>query len=621
MAGSTDAIMDRMNGKIRVRALTNILWEPGELLYVLVIAVVAGILRLYRIDEKSIWLDEAFSLWIARHSLWEGWRWLIEVDQHPPFYYSLLHSWIWLFGPLEGAVRTLSALASTLTVPVFYAGCRRLLDRQTAFVAVGILAVSPFHVHFGQETRMYALLTLEVAFVIYFLARLVTSRVPKGRDWVGLAVAQALVMLTHNAAAVYLPVALNAAAGLIFLLFPSGIGRDAGDGQEKEKEEQAQVDSVDGSQKDSSKIPAPTQREVSSTAARKAETDAFWLNWVRFQGLAVLLWLPWAVPFIIQVIDVGSGFWLPPPWPNLVLDTFRNFHFAFLPSDLPWRPVGMWGYSVLAGVGLVGMLAGGSTLSRELRWLRRGGQGNRLESNRSAVAYADSDRAAILIVCLFAIPHIVALIVSLRSPIYAERPLIWTTLPYFALVAAGIRFLGGPLKQGILEIFDLRRRVSIAGLVSVVRVSAQLSVLVGILVLSGLSLNGYYFWFQKEGWDRAASYVAEQVEPKDMIVFNATWVQIPFEYYYERYELDTELKGLPVDLFDRGELEPRMEEGDVRRIQELLAGREQVWLVYSHNWYSDPEGIIPRELGQMFGESEQAEFPGIQIIRFAGRRE
>ena len=619
MAGSTDAIMGRMNGKIRVRSLTNILWEPGELLYVLVIAVVAGILRFYRIDEKSIWLDEAFSLWIARHSLWEGWRWLIEVDQHPPFYYSLLHSWIWLFGPLEGAVRTLSALASTLTVPVFYAGCRRLLDRQTAFVAVGILAVSPFHVQFGQETRMYALLTLEVAFVIYFLARLVTSRVPKGRDWVGLAVAQALVMLTHNAAAVYLPVALNAAAGLIFLLFPSGIGRDAGDGQEKE--EQAEVDSVDGSQNDSSNIPEPTQREVASTAARKAETDAFWLNWVKFQGLAVLLWLPWAVPFIIQVIDVGSGFWLPPPWPKLVLDTFRNFHFAFLPSDLPWRPVGMWGYSVLAGVGLVGMLAVGSTVSRELRWLRRGGQGNRSESHKSSVRYADSDRAAILIVCLFAIPHIVALIVSLRSPIYAERPLIWTTLPYFALVAAGIRFLGGPLKRGILEIFDLRRRVSIAGLVSIVRVSALISVLVGILVLSGLSLNGYYFWFQKEGWDRAASYVAEQVEPADMIVFNATWVQIPFEYYYERYELDTELKGLPVDLFDRGELEPRMEEGDVFRIQALLAGREQVWLVYSHNWYSDPEGIIPRELGQMFGESEQAEFPGIQIIRFAGRRD
>ena len=64
-----------------------------------------------------------------------------------------------------------------------------------------------------------------------------------------------------------------------------------------------------------------------------------------------------------------------------------------------------------------------------------------------------------------------------------------------------------------------------------------------------------------------------------------------------------------------------MEEGDVARIREMLAGREQVWLVYSHNWYSDPEGIIPRELGKIFGESEQAEFPGIQIIRYAGRRD
>ena len=104
-----------------------------------------------------------------------------------------------------------------------------------------------------------------------------------------------------------------------------------------------------------------------------------------------------------------------------------------------------------------------------------------------------------------------------------------------------------------------------------------------------------------------------------MILFNATWVQIPFEYYYERYELDSVLKGLPVDLFDRGELEPTMEEADVPRIQELLAGRDQVWLVYSHNWYSDPHGIIPRELSMLFEETEETDYKGIQIIRFAGR--
>lgn len=617
--GAADAIIKRMNLTLRTPSLSGIVNAHGELLFVAGLVVVAGVLRLYRIEEKSIWLDESFSLWIARHSLWEGWRWLIDVDQHPPLYYSLLNLWIELFGTLEGAVRTLSALASVLTIPVFYAACRRLLDGPTASIAAFILTVSPFHVQFAQETRMYALLTLEVAFVLFFLARLLTSRVAQGRDWVGLAVSQALVMLTHNTAAVFLPAALNAAAGLIYLLFPTGVGGGTANGGKNGTlaEVGEQVDSREDSQSG-----RELDRQVETSASdAEADADAFWKDWVRFQGLAVLLWLPWAMPFIIQVIDVESGFWLPPPWPGLVLDTFRNFHFAFLPSNLPLRPIWMWGYSVLAVLGLASLLFVARPRSRTGRRQAAGGQSVRQKSGEKSVQSLEGDRAAVLLVCLFLVPHVVALIVSMRRPIYAERPLIWTTLPYFFLVAAGIRAIGGPLRMSLPDLLTLRRPARLAGLVSSGRLGVQLLVLAAILGLSGLSLNGYYFFFQKEAWDEAASHVAEQAQPDEMILFNATWVQIPFEYYYERYELDTLLKGLPVDLFDRGELEPAMEESDVPRIQELLAGRDQVWLVYSHNWYSDPDGIIPRELGRIFGESEIAEFRGVQVIRFAGREE
>ena len=617
MPGEADDIMGRMNARVRAKYVTGTVRETGERTYVLAITLVAAGLRFYLIDEKSIWLDESFSVWIARHSLWEGWRWLIDVDQHPPLYYSLLHVWIWIFGSLEGAVRTLSALASVLTIPVFYAACRRLLDSPTAAIAVLILAVSPFHVQFAQETRMYALLTLEVACVIYFLARLMTARVPKGRDWVGLAVSQALVMLTHNTAAVYLPVALNAAAALIYLLFPTGVGG----GAERRGQEGGQARAVgDEESLDGGPVAGPSgQGSEIRHSTDDAGVEAFWKNWVRFQGLAVLLWLPWSVPFIIQVIDVGSGFWLPPPWPDLVLDTFRNFHFAFLPSDLPVRPVLMWGYSFLAVLGLTGLLFGLGSPARDWRRNRWERQIERQELGDAGTVSLDGDRAAILIVCLFLVPHIVALLVSMRSPIYAERPLIWTTLPYFVLVSAGIRVIGGPLRRGILRLLALRRGPNLAGFVSALRLGTLLLLLAAILGLSGLSLNGYYFWFQKEAWDEAASHIAEQVRPGEVIVFNATWVQIPFAYYYERYELDTVLKGLPVDLFDSGELEPTMEESDIPRIQEILEGRDRVWLVYSHNWYSDPEGIIPRELGRIFGESEQADFEGLQIILFSGR--
>ena len=609
--------MEKMTARFGSTILTGILRERGQLLYVSGLTLVAGILRFYLIGEKSIWLDESFSLWIARQDLWEGWRWLIEVDQHPPLYYSLLHFWIGLFGSLEGAVRAFSALASVLTIPVFYAGCRRLLDPATAGIAVFILAISPFHVQFAQETRMYALLTLEVACVIYFLARLMTARVPQGRDWVGLAVSQALVMLTHNTAAVYLPVALNSAAALIYLLFPTGVGG----GAEKWGQEGGQAGAVgdDESLDGSPDAGGPGRSSDVGQSTDDAGVEAFWKNWVRFQGLAVLLWLPWSVPFIIQVIDVGSGFWLPPPWPNLVLDTFRNFHFAFLPSDLPVRPVLMWGYSFLAVLGLSGLLFGLGAPSRKGRRNGSERQVDGRESSGGSAPSLDSDRAAILILCLFLVPHAVALLVSMRSPIYAERPLIWTTLPYFILVAAGIRVICGPLRGGALRLLSLRQGPNLAGFVSALRLGALMLLLAAILGLSSLSLNGYYFWFQKEAWDEAASHIAEQVRPGEMIVFNATWVQIPFEYYYERYEFDTVLKGLPVDLFDRGELEPTMEEADIPRIQEILEGRDRVWLVYSHNWYSDPRGIIPRELGRIFGESEQTDFEGLQIILFSGR--
>jgi len=147
----------------------------------------------------------------------------------------------------------------------------------------------------------------------------------------------------------------------------------------------------------------------------------------------------------------------------------------------------------------------------------------------------------------------------------------------------------------------------------------QTGLLFTILVLSGLSLNGYYFWFEKEGWDKAATYIAENARTGDLIVFNATWVQIPFDYYYRHYGTDTELRGLPVDLFDRGVLEPQMEPGDIPYLHELVDSRQRLWLVYSHDWYTDSTQIIPREIGRSLREVERKRFIGLQVIRYEAR--
>jgi hypothetical protein len=195
------------------------------------------------------------------------------------------------------------------------------------------------------------------------------------------------------------------------------------------------------------------------------------------------------------------------------------------------------------------------------------------------------------------------LLVSLRRPIFYERTLLWTTLPYYLLMAVGLRRLGAVEGETALW---LRRPV-------------QVAVLAVLVTLNATGLVGYYFFFPKEDWAKAAGYVAGNIQPGDLIVFNATWVQLPFEYYFRHYDTQTELRGLPVDLFDRGELEPQMTEADLPQLEALVTGRRRVWLVYSHDWYTDPYQIIPREFGRLLRRTDRQEFVGLQIMRFEGR--
>jgi hypothetical protein len=39
-----------------------------------------------------------------------------------------------------------------------------------------------------------------------------------------------------------------------------------------------------------------------------------------------------------------------------------------------------------------------------------------------------------------------------------------------------------------------------------------------------------------------------------------------------------------------------MTENDVPRLESLLEGHKRVWLIYSHNAYTDPQGIIQQTL-------------------------
>ncbi len=132
---------------------TRFLWG-GALLVLLAFA-----LRAYGLEIQSLWNDEGNSIGMAR-------RGFIAIAQHtardihPPLYYWTLHLWVQAAGFSVVALRLLSVFYGTLTVAVVMRLGRTWFGEQAALVAGVAAAVSPFAIHYAQEVRMYALVTL-----------------------------------------------------------------------------------------------------------------------------------------------------------------------------------------------------------------------------------------------------------------------------------------------------------------------------------------------------------------------------------------------------------------------------------------------------------------------------
>ncbi|AFZ25867.1 putative membrane protein [Cylindrospermum stagnale PCC 7417] len=173
-------------------------WDKHSriLKFLLVIVLVLGVsFRFINIDKKAYWDDEAFtSLRTSGYTEAELVERVASVDrisvkdldkyqntnlekglkdtinslaledpQHPPAYYLITWFWVQWFGNSVAAFRSLSALLSLLALPCIYWLCRELFDSfLTAWIAVALIAISPFHILYAQEAREYSLWTVTI---------------------------------------------------------------------------------------------------------------------------------------------------------------------------------------------------------------------------------------------------------------------------------------------------------------------------------------------------------------------------------------------------------------------------------------------------------------------------
>lgn len=224
------------------------------------ILIVGAALRLYRIDAESVWLDEAFSITIARTSI-PGILEHTALDVHPPLYYLLLFYWGKLAGTTPAAARLLSAILGLGLVAAGYAVARRLLDRPTALVAAALLACAPFQIEFSQEARMYTLLALLSTISMHAFLALLERR---SRAWTTtLAFGNALLLYTHT----YGAFIIAAQAALLF----TRRGRDGA-----------------------------TDQRVRAT-------------WLKSLAVTLVIYAPWLAIFVLQSLRVQDRFWIAQP--------------------------------------------------------------------------------------------------------------------------------------------------------------------------------------------------------------------------------------------------------------------------------------------------------------------
>jgi len=271
-------------------------------------------LRLLRLDFQPLWWDEGYSVYFATKDL-VGLTLGTAADIHPPFYYYLLHFWIMAFSPGQVPLRLFSVAVGTLTIPAIYRVGRPLAGREAALLAAFLLAISPLHVYYSQEVRMYALATLLGLGSVYFWVRLAQAKMEQGKKgmgaWIGYVLFTTLSLYTLYYAA-FIPLFQTAALFIFWRRYRSLLGR-----------------------------------------------------WLLVQVIVALLYLPWillAGGILVQYVSAKMVVEARTPLslPTYLADHLVAFSLGHLPGRWDWLG---WGSVLLVGLAALGMAPGNEASS------------------------------------------------------------------------------------------------------------------------------------------------------------------------------------------------------------------------------------------------------------------
>lgn len=170
----------------------------------LAVTLLAFALRVLPLLSQSLWRDEVDVLLFATRPLPQLLDMFRQPGQNGPLFFLALRPWLAAVGHSEFGLRFPAALAGTLSVPVIYVLLSRLADRRVALLAALFAATAPYGIWYGQEAKMYALLTVLIPASL--LAIVEMARRGGRAPWVALYLLTSLTFYTHLLAALVVAV-------------------------------------------------------------------------------------------------------------------------------------------------------------------------------------------------------------------------------------------------------------------------------------------------------------------------------------------------------------------------------------------------------------------------------
>lgn len=416
---------------------------------------VAACLFLYRIDVAPLGLDEAISYFRSKLPYKQMFQYTVSIDKHTPLYYGLLHLWL-LFEQTEFWLRSLSVVWAVLTVPLVYLLGRVIGGPRVGVVVAILFVTAPFHVRYAQEARMYTMLTFFASLAMLGLALALKQRDDPAPPWIG------------------------AGLGAVWRAARRKRPLPGGAALTNDLAWSAYVIGTAGalySHNTAVFLPlAAILVYLFSVRGIAGGARVYFGNFLIANFVAFAIYSPW-LPYLYHQSRTAIGkLWIKQPQWQEIIYTFKRAYGNVYVDEY-----------------LLGIILGSLLLFSFIVWIKR-----------------KQWHWVVFTLCLWLVLPLGELLVgAFVQPIFLYRTLIWTSIPVYLALAAGLS--------------ALRPRPVFL---------AALAVMAGFNLYG---LNKYYEGGRRWGpeWDKAAALVAERARPDDVMLFCPSFLNTPFRYYFE----------------------------------------------------------------------------------------